>query len=511
VIILDHVLKPDIGPVVLGNMIKLLQILKEIKETFEDWFNGSVVVDGSGNPIRMYHGTHAKTNFSVFNTSATGAWFTANPREAGAYAGGGDLNKRRKYGRTIPVFLRIKNPKPFTVDEFEDMLSSWIRYDSQRRMIDSYKQSMIDLKKEAIKDGFDGFYFKGSVPEHDIYVAFYANQIRSSITLNETESSGTFTMYHGGKRWSLTPDSLQPSVKGRYEGGVGIYFTNSYDTARKYAKGGNVVHTVEIDKNYRDINSVMISVEEMINFVKTVSGLRKRNDIVKDILAYSQRTSRTEISGEVLNNLIVNHEAGSGRPGVEITKFLVSKGVDASLQRQSGEERWLVVFNPKILKSVKVVDPKTITSDSQFMLAESLDVAKSFSTLVRDDQKKRNEYTKYLDKYDDWREAAKMYASDTDADKNDLFGDAVRVPEAQSLIKKYLDVILSDKKILDDAWLLVQHMDNDIEFQEWFLSKLPKNSSNYRYLYDRVEGNRGRKQKYNTQSSRWLDRKFGYD
>ena len=367
-IILDHVLKPDIGPVVLGNMIKLLQILKEIKETFEDWFNGSVVVDGSGNPIRMYHGTHAKTNFSVFNTSATGAWFTANPREAGAYAGGGDINKRRKYGRTIPVFLRIKNPKPFTVDEFEDMLSSWIRYDSQRRMIDSYKQSMIDLKKEAIKDGFDGFYFKGSASEHDIYVAFYADQIRSSITLNETESSDTFTMYHGGKRWSLTPDSLQPSVKGRYEGGVGIYFTNSYDTARKYAKGGNVVHTVEIDKNYRDINSVMISVEEMINFVKTVSGLRKRNDIVKDILAYSQRTNRTEISGEVLNNLIVNHEAGSGRPGVEITKFLVSKGVDASLQRQSGEERWLVVFNPKILKSVKVVDPKTITSDSQFML-----------------------------------------------------------------------------------------------------------------------------------------------
>jgi hypothetical protein len=325
-------------------MIKLLQILKEIKETFEDWFNGSVVVDGSGNPIRMYHGTHTKTNFSVFNTSATGAWFTANPRTAGAYAGGGDLNKRRKYGRTIPVFLRIKNPKPFTVDEFEDMISSWIRYDS-------YKQSMIDLKKEAIKDGFDGFYFKGSIPEHDIYVAFYADQIKSSITLNETESSDTFTMYHGGKRWSLTPDSLQPSVKGRYEGGVGIYFTNSYDTARKYAKGGNVVHTVE-----------------MINFVKTVSGLRKRNDIVKDILAYSQRTSRTEISGEVLNNLIVNHEAGSGRPGVEIAKFLVSKGVDASLQNQSGEERWLVVFNPKILKKITVVNPKNIGSDSEFML-----------------------------------------------------------------------------------------------------------------------------------------------
>lgn len=475
-------------------MIKLKDILME---SFKDWFSGSKVTDSHGNPLRMYHGTHEKKHFSVFNAELRGAWFTANPKEAGAYAGGGYLNKSRKYGRTIPVFLNIKNPMKFTETEFDRLIDTWDRFNT-------YKKDMSDLKKKAVESGYDGFHFMGSKPEYDIYVAFYANQIRSSITLNEAESSGTFTMYHGGKRWLMTPDSLQPSVKGRYEGGVGIYFTNSYDTARKYAKGGNVVHMVEIDKNYRDINSVMISVEEMINFVKTVSGLRKRNDIVKDILAYSQRTSRTEISGEVLNNLIVNYEAGSGKTGVEIAKFLVSKGVDASLQRQSGEERWLVVFNPKILKSVKVVDPKTITSDSQFMLAESLDVAKSFSTLVRDDQKKRNEYTKYLDKYDDWREAAKMYAIDTDADKNDLFGDAVRIPKAQSLIKKYLDVILSDKKILNDAWLLVQHMDNDIKFQEWFLSKLPKNSSNYRYLYDRVEVNRGRNQKYNTQLTEGL-------
>ena len=358
-------------------MIKLKDILME---SFKDWFSGSKVTDSHGNPLRMYHGTHEKKNFSVFNAELRGAWFTANPKEAGAYAGGGYLNKSRKYGRTIPVFLNIKNPMKFTEAQFDRLIDTWDKFNT-------YKKDMSDLKKKAVESGYDGFHFMGSKPEYDIYVAFYANQIRSSITLNEAESSGTFTMYHGGKRWLMTPDSLQPSVKGRYEGGVGIYFTNSYDTARKYAKGGNVVHTVEIDKNYRDINSVMISVEEMINFVKTVSGLRKRNDIVKDILAYSQRTSRTEISGEVLNNLIVNHEAGSGQTGVEIAKFLVSKGVDASLQRQSGEERWLVVFNPKILKSVKVVDPKTITSDSQFMLAESLDVAKSFSTLVRDDQK----------------------------------------------------------------------------------------------------------------------------
>ena len=182
------------------------------------------------------------------------------------------------------------------------------------------------------------------------------------------EPTDTFRMYHGGKKWSFTPDSIQAGSKGRYEGGVGIYFTNSYNRARTYARGGKVVHIVEIDKNYRDINSVNISVEEMVDFVKGVYGLKKRNDIIRDILSYSQRTKRTEISGEILNNLVVNYEAGAGRPGVEIAKFLASKGVDASLQNQSGEERWLVVFNPKILKKVATVNPKNINSDSEFML-----------------------------------------------------------------------------------------------------------------------------------------------
>jgi len=124
---------------------------------------------------------------------------------------------------------------------------------------------------------------------------------------------------------------------------------------------------------------------------------------------------------------------------------------------------------------------------------------KELSTLVSSDQSGRNKYKEYLKKYTNWQDAAASYASDTGADKNDLFGDAGRISKAQSLIKKHLDVILSNKDILNNAWLLVQHMDNDVKFQTWFLSKLPKNSENYRYLYDRVMVNLERKQKYNTQ------------
>jgi methylmalonyl-CoA mutase len=75
---------------------------------------------------------------------------------------------------------------------------------------------------------------------------------------------------------------------------------------------------------------------------------------------FSERTGRTEISLEVLNNLIVNHEAGAGEVGTEIAKFFASKGADASVQDQSGDEQWLIVFNPKIIASYDVVDPKKV-------------------------------------------------------------------------------------------------------------------------------------------------------
>jgi len=151
-------------------------------DSFKDWFSGSEVIDSHGKPLRMYHGTHAKKNFSVFNTELKGAWFTANPHEAGAYAGGGDANKSKKYGRTIPVFLSIKNPYKFTQNQFSDWIDYWVR-------TNSYKSSMKKLKKDAIEEGYDGFHMKGSRRERDIYVAFYPDQIRSSITLNETELS----------------------------------------------------------------------------------------------------------------------------------------------------------------------------------------------------------------------------------------------------------------------------------------------------------------------------------
>ena len=56
------------------------------------------------------------------------------------------------------------------------------------------------------------------------------------------------------------------------------------------------------------------------------------------------------------------------------------------------------------------------------------------------------------------------------------------------------------------AWLLVQHADHDVPFQEMVLSRLERlvnidetDRSSYAYLFDRVAVNTGKKQRYGTQ------------
>jgi hypothetical protein len=63
-----------------------------------------------------------------------------------------------------------------------------------------------------------------------------------------------------------------------------------------------------------------------------------------------------------------------------------------------------------------------------------------------------------------------------------------------------------DQKADRNAWLLVQHADNDVDFQKEILQKLERlyplgetSSQNFAYLYDRVAHNENRPQRYGTQ------------
>lgn len=120
--------------------------------------------------------------------------------------------------------------------------------------------------------------------------------------------------------------------------------------------------------------------------------------------------------------------------------------------------------------------------------------------LVDEDQAIRQEYDDFTSKYKH-PAGVRKWIAEKGVPSYDIFGDRPRAKEAQILIKSQTAVILADPRLRQWAWLLVQHMDHDISFQKWFLALLPKNSEEYRYLYDRVAVNTGNPQKYNTQTT----------
>lgn len=167
-------------------------------------------------------------------------------------------------------------------------------------------------------------------------------------------NSNYIEMYHGGNKWYSEPE-LRPPSKGRYEFGPGIYFTNNYETAKKYAKGSNVVQLVKIDKNFKDMKLVSIEINQALDFIKNKIPPKNRKSIQTDIIRYMERSGKMSVPLTVINNLIVNWESGSGQIGVDIANFFAQSGADAIVEDRSGNEQWMVVFNPKIIKKYEVV------------------------------------------------------------------------------------------------------------------------------------------------------------
>lgn len=165
-------------------------------------------------------------------------------------------------------------------------------------------------------------------------------------------------LYHGGSLWESGGPTVFPSKKGKHEHGIGIYLTTKYETARKYAKGGKVVLAVYVDPNFVKIDQVKLPAADIISFVKSVPKMKNKNEIENYILNYESRTNGP-VPLSVLNNLVVNFEAGSGYAGLLVNKFLVQNGVDVEITKFSGED-WLIVFDTSIIKKWEKVNPSTL-------------------------------------------------------------------------------------------------------------------------------------------------------
>lgn len=133
-----------------------------VRDNFARWFGVSQVVDPSGSPLVVFHGT--RDDFSRFDTDATedGAFHFGTSKAAwDAVYDNPDYESEYDAPSLMPVYLSIKNPM-----RADDQDSDW-------------GEAIADAKAK----GHDGIVYKNAHEDvgSDSWIAFHPSQIKSAI------------------------------------------------------------------------------------------------------------------------------------------------------------------------------------------------------------------------------------------------------------------------------------------------------------------------------------------
>lgn len=160
-------------------------------EEFKRWFGDSKVVDEKGEPLVVYHSTTSPDNFSTFTPSnrgtlGKGIYFTSDLELA-------NMMSEIETGRIMPVFVSLKNPYEFTLNEEME-----IEYDFDSAAVPMLVDLLGDRKAKEIIANNDDFYLGSEIQDellsrgHDgiiltfdngdkEYLAFNPEQVKSAI------------------------------------------------------------------------------------------------------------------------------------------------------------------------------------------------------------------------------------------------------------------------------------------------------------------------------------------
>lgn len=176
----------------LGNERGSIGVNPQVKsDNFKKWFGdwekapeqASKVVDESGEPLVVYHGT--RQDFNEFSKSKSGdnykfvkkgQFFTDNPEEASFYTELKDYDnniRKGEYPNIKPVFLTMKNP---IVREIKGNATNYL------------DRNLNIFFKNAKAGKNDGIIVKGDDGTGNVYVTINPNQIKSA-----TGNSGAFS------------------------------------------------------------------------------------------------------------------------------------------------------------------------------------------------------------------------------------------------------------------------------------------------------------------------------
>ena len=169
----------------------------------------------------------------------------------------------------------------------------------------------------------------------------------------------TMSFWHGGTLdKNINFDSDFSQKHGRYEYGAGLYLTTNYDTAQRYSKGSRRLYMVTVRMG-NDARETKISYESAIAFAKQY--VLKANLV--DIL-YRLEGFEHKLYADIFQNIMLNSKDQRGNIKATDTgrlrSFLVQNGVDYLLVPNAfgWHEMMMVLFNPKLIVSQQVVEPK---------------------------------------------------------------------------------------------------------------------------------------------------------
>ena len=188
-------------------MPNLINIIREevenyLNDNFWKWFRNSKVVDASGKPLKVYHGTNA--DFEKFGNAPL-YYFSQTPKYASKFATDISLRKTQNINQpsVLPVYLSLQNPADLTefgldkisAEEFENFLKNKLNiilstspYSGNYPIWSWIKLMSYKLPTQLLMNGYDGIIMyedtgmKGRKFLSDkIYVAFKPTQIKSAI------------------------------------------------------------------------------------------------------------------------------------------------------------------------------------------------------------------------------------------------------------------------------------------------------------------------------------------
>lgn len=181
-------------------------------------------------------------------------------------------------------------------------------------------------------------------------------------------------LWHGAHNWQ-GPPQVRGARKGHAEAGPGLYLTTSYQTARKYARGGGATLRVTLDADLGWLEDATLSLADAVAFVQALRRCGQRTALVRDLRAYAVRLAPRlggdTIHASALVNLAVNADAAHGDNGVLLAGFLVEHGIDASLHLATSTEDWVVVFNPKKILGVERVGAGDVPPEADMLLVRT--------------------------------------------------------------------------------------------------------------------------------------------